>query len=184
MKLKDKQTGEIDEYLFSNKRGDTNGVELNKGDDINDPILKPFENVAEVRYAFDIGIAGDPLKTIKIADRDYYEILPDGTKKTKFTWDEAMEIEKKTHGKWRVPTQAEWFAIAAAFGTDNEGEVTGKTLVKNLNLTTDEGGYGNYWSSTPYAATSSRGFGFRSTSVYPQDGSCKTYGCTVRCVAR
>ena len=43
---------------------------------------------------------------------------------------------------------------------------------------------GLYWSSTPYAATNSRYLYFNSTRVYPQGGDYKTYGLTVRCVAR
>ena len=46
------------------------------------------------------------------------------------------------------------------------------------------GTYGYYWSSTPYAATYSRYLYFYSTYVGPQGGNNKTYGFTVRCVAR
>lgn len=159
---------------------------------------RPFEEVAKATYEVEttthylkesaaenerrgVGVRGP--KYIKIADIDYYEILPDGTKKTEFTWDEAMEIEKKTHGKWRVPTQAEWFAIAAAFGSDKDGKVTGETLAKSLNLTTDKDGYGNFWSST-VGGDNAHYLYFYSTNVYPQDLINKVYGFTVRCVAR
>jgi hypothetical protein len=82
-----------------------------------------------------------------LAAEDYYEILEDGTKKTKFTWDEAMEIEKKTNGKWRLPTIFEWDRLVAEFG-DKDGELDRDTFVKELDLTEDEDGYGNYWAST------------------------------------
>lgn len=163
--------------------------------------IKPFDEVAKEMYSVELGPSyfrsstsvsendrrkerTPRPKEIIIADIDYYEILPDGTMKTKFTWDEAMGIEKKTNGKWRVPTQAEWFAIAAAFGKNEAGEVTGETLAKNLNLTTDENGYGYYWSSTPSSYANARGLYFSSTGVYPQSGYNKTDGFTVRCVAR
>lgn len=150
---------------------------------------KPFEEVAEIKYTVTIDSSANSVKSvsskgIQIADQDYYEILPDGTKKTEFTWDEAMEIEKKTHGKWRVPTQAEWYAIVAAFGTHDDGEVTGKTLAKNLNLTADEDGYGYFWSSSVRSTTGAYYLGFGSTGVSPQAYSNKVFGFTVRCVAR
>ena len=43
---------------------------------------------------------------------------------------------------------------------------------------------GSYWSSTPYASTNSRRLVFNSTYVNPQGGYNKSYGFTVRCVAR
>ena len=46
------------------------------------------------------------------------------------------------------------------------------------------GTYGYFWSSTPYATTYARYLAFSSTSVYPQGGNNKTYGFTIRCVAR
>ena len=85
-----------------------------------------------------------------IANEDYYEIQEDGTKKTEFTWDEAMEIEKKTNGKWRLPTIFEWDKLVAEFG-DKDGELDRAVFVKALNLTEDEGGYGNYWAATRYS---------------------------------
>lgn len=148
---------------------------------------KPFEEVAKVGFKCHIVTVRPGVEFtgwISVADQDYYEILPDGTKKTEFTWDEAVEIEKKTHGKWRVPTQAEWFAIAAAFGADKDGMVTGEMLAKNLNLTTDGDGYGHFWSSTPGSNTHARRLAFTSTYVYPQNNSNKVHGFTVRCVAR
>ena len=146
----------------------------------------PFEEVAKVLGEVSVAsqLDGDSaLGVISVADRDYYEILPDGTKKTEFTWYEAMEIEEKTHGKWRVPTQAEWFAIAAAFGRGDDGKITGETLAKNLNLATDEDGCGFFWSSSVNGTTSARDLSFNSTGVYPQDYDSKVYGLTVRCVA-
>lgn len=199
LRLKDKQTGEVDEYYLSTDPGygvinastgrfigfDTL-AELNEMFEDAPEEIKPFEEVAIVKETVTLGIGKHEdykENQIKVADRDYYEILPDGTKKTEFTWDEAMEIEKKTHGKWRVPTQAEWFAIAAAFGADKDGRVTGEALAKNLDLTANEDGYGLFWSSTPDSNTNARSLVFSSTYVYPRRNSNKVYGFTVRCVA-
>lgn len=206
MRLKDKHTGKIKKVLKivvekENGYGEvfTSIKNLNEGyEDVSEDI-KPFEEVAKATSEVEMtmhyleesatenerrGVGVRNPKHIKIADIDYYEILPDGTKKTEFTWDEAMEIEKKTNGKWRIPTQAEWFAIAAAFGADKDGEVTGETLAKNLNLTTDEDGYGYFWSSTVNGGTNARLLRFSSTYVNPQGNSHKVFGFTVRCVAR
>lgn len=86
-----------------------------------------------------------------LANEDYYEILEDGTKKTEFTWDEAMEIEKKTNGKWRLPTIFEWDKLVAEFG-DKGGELDRDAFVKGLDLAEDEDGYGGYWASTRYSS--------------------------------
>ena len=48
----------------------------------------------------------------------------------------------------------------------------------------NRGAAGFYWSSAPYAYTNSRDLGFHSTVVDTQSGYDKTYGLTVRCVAR
>ena len=86
-----------------------------------------------------------------LANEDYYEIQEDGTKKTEFTWDEAMEIEKKTNGKWRLPTIFEWDKLVAEFG-DKDGVLDRDTFVKELELTEDGYGYGGYWASTRYSS--------------------------------
>lgn len=143
----------------------------------------PFEEVAKVRSE-KIAAPWNQMEYIKVADIDYYEILPDGTKKTRFTWDEAMEIEKKTHGKWRVPTVPEWFAICAAFGrSENGADVDPKILKKNLNLTTDEDDYGNYWSAATYPTYNSRYLAFYASYLAPRNGLSKGNGFAVRCVA-
>lgn len=201
MRLKDKQTNKVDEYGFCQKVGNGDMIGVTVGSDLNNPIFfhslselcERFEDAPEEMKPFEEVVSSDKYRCaapwdynepIVVADIDYYEILPDGTKKTEFTWDEAMEIEKKTHGKWRVPTQAEWYAIAAAFGRDEDGKITGETLAKNLNLATDEDGYGYFWSSSVYGTTDARYLGFDSTDVRPQSNNSKVNGFTVRCVAR
>lgn len=146
---------------------------------------KPFEEVAIVKETVTLGIGKHEdykENQIEIADIDYYEILPDGAKKTKFTWDEAMEIEKKTNGKWRLPTATEWTAIVVAFGCDDKGDFDGKLFAKRLNLTTGGDGYGSFWSSTAHSTTNARFLLFSASNIYPQDYDNKVYGFSVRLV--
>lgn len=198
MRLKDKQTGKVGDYFLTNQKREKiavvpNGKSPTEGfifDSLKEmceqfedaPDTRPFEEAAEAKFTLTLSGSGEPIE-LKIADQDYYEILPDGTKKTEFTWDEAMEIEKKTHGKWRVPTQAEWYVIAAAFGADEKGEVTGATLAKNLNLTTGEDGCGYYWSSIPASVLYGRALYLYRTYADPQYYNDKVNGFTVRCVS-
>lgn len=204
MRLKNKKTGRVETFVnigLNNSVDHSDGTDDDvffalKGDQFNSLAelnaewedapeeIKPFEEVAKVKYGVDLGVAGDPLHTIKVADIDYYEILPDGTKKTEFNWDEAMQIEKKTHGKWRVPTQAEWYAIVAAFGAGKDNCVTGEALAKNLDLTTDAEGFGAVWSSTVIGDTYAYYLSFYGTNLYPQSYNNKVGGFTVRCIAR
>lgn len=175
-------------------------AELNKRFEDAPEEIKPFEEVAKATYEVEMtthylkesaaenerrGVGSRNPKHIKIADQDYYEVLPDGTKKTTFTWDEAMEIEKKTHGKWRVPTVPECFAICAAFGRTEDGvDVDPQVLKKNLNLATDEdGGYGYYWSAATYDTNNSRNLYFNASYLNPRSGNLKGNGFAVRCVA-
>lgn len=211
MKLKDTQSGEVNDYTFSQKVGEKSMIVVNLNGDLDNPIFfnslrelcerfedapeeKPFEEVAKPNHelqlyagSIDEFATRDGLKqksVLRIADSDYYEILPDGTKKTKFTWDEAMEIEKKTHGKWRVPTVPEWFAICAAFGQSKDGtDVDPQVLKKNLNLATDEDGYCYYWSAASHSTAYSYSLNFNSSYLYPRGGNYKGNGFAVRCVA-
>ena len=48
----------------------------------------------------------------------------------------------------------------------------------------NRGTYGYFWSSTPYAYTSSHYLRFYSTNVYPKSGSGKPYGFTLHCVTQ
>lgn len=192
MRLKDKLTGEIVEVADNGFLANFDSLkELNKKYEDAPEELKPFEEVAKVGHVLKIGAGqvdwvadDDSVKTLKVSDRDYYEILPDGTKKTEFTWDEAMEIEKKTHGKWRVPTVPEWFAICAAFGRTEDGkDVDPQVLREKLGLSADEAGYGYYWSAATYSTSNSRGLSFRASRLSPRTGHYKGYGFAVRCVA-
>lgn len=115
---------------------------------------------------------------LEIAMEDYYEIDEDGNKKTEFTFDEALEIEKKTNGEWRVPTIAEWMQIIIELSPDLDRDA----FVKTLNLTEDEDGYGLYWSSTVYSGDYAYGLNYGSSVLYPADRYYRSHGWSVRLV--
>ena len=142
------------------------------------------------------GWEDDPIEIpelgLKITSKDYYEILPYGTKKEHFTWDEAMEIENKTDGKWRLPTAEEMVKICFALGEWN-GDLDRNTLVKALKLEqkgwADEDGViqavgeeGNWWTSTEFRASYSRNLYTGITDVNPQYFNDKGLGFSVRLV--
>lgn len=118
---------------------------------------------------------------LEIALEDYYEIDEEGNKKIEFTYNEAAEIKKKTNGKWRVPTMVEWAQICDELGVKNN-EVDKGALVKALQLTVNEMGYGSYWSRTAYSAQNGYALNVNTTGVNPANLSNKYYGFAVRCV--
>lgn len=100
---------------------------------------------------------------ITVALNDYWEIDENGNEKTEFTFDEALEIEKKTNGQWRVPTVSEWCQICGEISTTlNRDEI-----VQKLRLAVDEYGNGYYWSGTVNCSILGYGVYFDSGSVYP-----------------
>lgn len=119
---------------------------------------------------------------LEIALEDYYEINEDGSKKTEFTFDEALEIPKKTSGKWRVPTVVEWTRILLELGSGENGDFDRDAFVGALKLTEDEDGRGSYWSSTVRSDTLARRLYFSSTYIYPQNYNNRNFGFSVRCV--
>lgn len=122
---------------------------------------------------------------LKIADRDYFEIGENGEKKTEFTWDEAMEIEKKTGGKWRLPTPKELNQIAMDLGYNEDGVFEGKLFAKNLGIEKrfEEVGHCYYWSLRSGNTSSSGYLFFYSASLIPQYYSNRGNRFAVRCVA-
>ena len=118
---------------------------------------------------------------LKIADRDYYEIDEDGEKKTKFTWNEAME-RFKDDPNWRLPTPKELNQIALELGYTDEGVFDGELFAKNLGYEDEDSG--RFWSSYASSTTGARYFNFYGRSLYPQLNYGKGYGFAVRCVAR
>lgn len=116
-----------------------------------------------------------------LANESYYEIQEDGTKKTEFIWDEAMEIEKKTNGKWRVPTLFEWDRLLEEFGKE-DNRINIEAFIGDLCLTDDGDGYGSYWSSTPYGDIGAYYLNFSGTETILRNSGTRRLGRSVRCV--
>lgn len=133
-------------------------------------------------------VAISKLAGVEIAATNYVE----GSKQY-FTYDEALEIEKKLESTgWRLPTRSEWVLIAEEFGQQN-GMLNGTTLSDQLNLPKlsyvdaedkihpSYGGY--YWSSTTYSYTT---YAYRLTfsagQVYPSDYHYRNLGLSLRLV--
>lgn len=118
---------------------------------------------------------------LKIAKEDYWEVDADGKKKTEFTQEEAIAIEEKTDGKYRIPTMSEWAMIAEEM-KDDDGCTSRDKLVKELELTEDEDGWGSYWSSTVSATNYGYTLGFTASTIRPADNYSRLGGFPVRCV--
>lgn len=114
---------------------------------------------------------------LEIALDDYWEIDENGDKKTEFALDEALEIEEKTGGKWRVPKMSEWATICEKISEMPDRDI----IVNTLRLTADEDGYGNYWSGTAYSSNLGYCLVFDSDSVYFA-GRNRNFGRSVRLV--
>lgn len=129
---------------------------------------------------------------IEIADKNYWEFDEDGNKKEYFTWDEAMEIQKKLPDGWRLPTRSEWAIIAEEFGQDENGELNGTKLSEALDLplsgyrdggsTLSQGSSGYYWSSVADDNNYAYFLYLSSSYVSPQLNGLKWLGFTVRLV--
>ena len=115
---------------------------------------------------------------IEIAMEDYWEFDENGEKKTEFTFDEALEIEGKTNGKWRVPTIAEWMQIVLELAPDLDRD----RFVAALGLTEDENGFGRYWSSTVNSADYGYNLGYGSSELFPAYRSSRVVGWSVRLI--
>lgn len=132
-------------------------------------------------------IATSKLAGVEIAERDYCE----GDKKY-FTFDEAIEIEKKLNNGWRLPTRKEWTLICEEFACDDKCKLSAKLLIDKLGLglngnyasnLNDSGADGGYWSSTING--SSYGYDLLLLSgngVLSQDYSSKYNGYSIRLV--
>lgn len=133
-------------------------------------------------------IATSKLANVEIAKQDYCE----GNKKH-FTFDEAIEIEKKLNNGWRLPTRKEWALICEEFGCDDDGALNSGLLIDNLGLgfngyysnssLNDSGTGGYYWSSS--ILNSAYGYNLylgSSGGVGSQLNSYKRYGYSVRLV--
>lgn len=194
MKLKNKKTREIgeitaydsDKGIFCvSPQGHSNVYYYSLAD-----LCKEWEDVPEEEKWEPEDIAWSESLNIEIAANDYWEDN-EHEKKTHFTWDEAMEIEKKLNNGWRLPTRHEWVMLAEDSGQDKNGKLSSEKLEKNLNL--KKNGYydgiyglvgpdGYYWSSTAYSATDAYNVYFTASNVNPQDSNYKSYGFSVRLV--
>lgn len=134
---------------------------------------------------FEKGAIRSRLTGLLIASGDYVE----GDKKH-FTFDEALEIEKKLKDGWRLPTRSEWVLICEEFG-QKDGKLDADTLVKNLHLGRNGGIFdstlqyagssGYYWSSTAYSSANAFYLYF-GTNVAPSSNYCRYWGFSFRCV--
>lgn len=153
--------------------------------EIAEMIAKALNQESKGQKVWGEGVATRKLKCgLTIAMEDYWELDEDGQKKTEFTYDEAMEIEKKTGGKWRVPTIAEWLQIVLELGTTEDGGLGRNKLVGKLNLTEDEDGYGYYWSSTVVNSSNAYRLAYNSGVLYPAYWDLRYCEWSVRCVAQ
>lgn len=130
------------------------------------------------------------LAQVEIADRDYRE-----GDRVHFTYDEALEIEKKLSGTgWRLPTRSEWVLICEEFG-QKDGCLEGDTLATNLGINYNgwydpednhvysAGFLGLYWSSTPSSsATNAYYLSFSTSSVNPSTNLNRYTGRSLRLV--
>lgn len=126
---------------------------------------------------------------IKLCRENYFK-----GKKTHFTFEEALEIDKEArkHGL-RLPMVVDFEKLYAFYGLGENGEDTPKKLVDELGFQLAgayssgslylSGSYGYYWSSTVYNSNYAYNLYLDSSSVSPQDNSNRYYGYSVRCVS-
>lgn len=151
--------------------------------------LEKYGFIEEIKEQDFAVIATSKLAGVEIAAEDYVE----GDKKH-FTWDEAIEAVKKLGNGWRLPTRKEWSLICEEFGCDEDGELSGGLLAKNLNLKANgwkdgngsldySGSYGFWWSSTVSGTTGRYGL-YYDTSDGLNSGNydSRDRGSSVRCV--
>lgn len=123
--------------------------------------------------------------------------------RTYYTWEEAMAAAEQLGNGWRLPTRDEFVQLDELgstwdedrkgrwFGGNHETDHEGSLFIPATgfrHVTTGAlihvGTEGDYWSSSPYSSSSTGAghLGFNSTAVYPQGGSSRANGFSVRCV--
>lgn len=176
MKLRNKKTGEIIEW-----ENDLS-YKLDKPYKTLKEFLENYEDAPEVSKTWAEEVAVRELPSgLKIADIDYYEINEAGEKKTKFTWDEAME-RFKDDPNWRLPTPKELNQMVLDLGYNDEGVFKGELFAKNLGHEGEDFGY--YGSSADYSSISSSVLYFYPTGINLQYDRLKSCGLAIRCVRR
>lgn len=174
---------------------DTNFKSLMEDYEITDDFQTSWETTP-------IPVVESKLANLQVALTDYYEFsdetnatVVDGKKKY-FSYDEAMEIQKRLEDMgWRLPTRSELVLLCEEFGQNDKGVLSPTKLEENLKLV--RGGYvylytgslrragydGYYWSATTYStATYAYNLGFDSTNVLPSHYSNRFVGFSVRLV--
>lgn len=159
-----------------------------------------IRRIKEVKDGYHPTVLRDSnLTGLEIASEDYWEYSDEDSsavvdgKKRYFTFDEALEIEKKVGDGWRLPTRHECVLLTEEFGTEeNYGKFSPDRLEYELGLHKMGyvGGsslynfraYANYWSSTVYSSDNSYRLGYTSANVYPANRYYRNYGFSVRLV--
>ena len=182
MKLMNKNTGDVSEKIevrfYDSRTKEKVWVQYDSIAELS----KDWEDYEELEKA-ETWDCDDVLQLkcgLTIALEDYYELDADGNKKGEFTLDEALEIEKKTGGKWRVPTQYEWMMVLLELGYSDKKELNPKLFLDSLHA----GSYGRWWSSTSHSSLTNYAWDLNAntSSVYPADYNYRYYGNSVRCV--
>lgn len=146
-----------------------------------------------VTAAPDFGvIATSKLAGVEIADSDY---ISEG--KEYFTYDEALEVEKKLKGTgWRLPTRHEWVLICEELGCNKNGNLDSKMLLDRLGLTLkgyedfqyenvySQGTEGNYWSRSAHPTYTNFAYSlaFSASAVSPSNYYNRYLGFSLRLV--
>lgn len=188
MKLKNKKTGEIGKIL--KLLSEDNQLEVITDNKLYvvktlTELNEEWEDYKEQKDWIDEVKVQELPSGLKIADRDYYEFDEDGVKKTEFTWDEAMEIEKKTGGKWRLPTPKELNQMAVDLGYNDDGVFEGEIFAKNLDIEErfEKDGLGYYWSLRSANTIFSNCLFFNNRALDPQDIHSRGHEFAVRCLS-
>lgn len=161
--------------------------------------IKPLDNLLADCVTIESGhspavIAISKLANVEIAAEDYNIGGKEVDGKHYFTFDEALEVQKKLKNTgWRLPTRSEWALICEEFGQGEDGNLDEKELYKNLNMGPtgwlNENGHlhvrptgGVWWSGTAGSATSGRYLDTGTGGVYAQGTRFRGYGYALRLV--
>lgn len=129
------------------------------------------------------------LANVIIAPEDYTE-----KDKDKFTYEEALELEKSFPDGWRLPTRKEWVLICEEFALESATGLLKPDLIEKKlglkenghsdcdGLRQDTDSAGCYWSRTAYNAYYAYELYFFSSNLYPSGYTHKNLGNSVRCV--
>lgn len=137
---------------------------------------------------------------VVFAPEDFYLLDEQGRRKEFFTWDEALDIEKKIlrPNGWRLPTINDWAKAVIEFKKSKYMRLKlnlglngfiwwGEVDMYNMNLDMAvpgfQGMYGYYWSSTKYSKYRIYNMHVSTSKIRLVHGSYSDYGNSIRCVA-